>query len=39
VYDVNAGRPLSVTAKITCATPGVFGITIATAVLPFVMLI
>src|SRR5262245_482938 len=35
-YDVNAGTPLSVTARITCATPALFGITVATAALPFV---
>ena len=37
-YDVNAGVPLSVTARITCATPGVFGVTVATAVLPLATL-
>src|SRR5262245_28525746 len=30
-YDVRAGTPLSVTARMTCATPGVFGVTLATA--------
>src|SRR5204862_263746 len=32
-YDVNAGVPLSVTARITWAVPGEFGVSVATPVL------
>src|SRR5687767_1323029 len=35
-YDVRLGVPSSVTARMTCATPGVLGITVATDVSPFV---
>lgn len=33
-YDVRLGFPLSVTARMTCAVPGAFGVTEATALSP-----